>query len=91
MVIEVGVLVLALGLAAAISFWVMGGSATQSVNWGITGMVETRCVNGFQFVIGQSGSARQVLDEKGSGVRCTSGNGSGTPQLAAKPAPIPTE
>lgn len=46
----------------------MNGSG--SVSFGINGITEMRCINGFQFVIGEGGQARQVLDEFGKGVRC---------------------
>ena len=30
----------------------------------------TRCINGYTFVVGADGNARQVLDEFGKGARC---------------------
>lgn len=58
-------IVLAIVASAASS---MNGSG--SVSFGINGITEMRCINGFQFVIGEGGQARQVLDEFGKGVRC---------------------
>lgn len=60
-----------MGIVLAI---VAGGASSMngigSVSFGINGITEMRCINGFQFVIGEGGQARQVLDEFGKGVRC---------------------
>lgn len=53
---------------------VMGVSVGTSVSWGINGMTEVRCIDGFKFVIGEQGQARQVMDELGKGVRCENPN-----------------
>lgn len=37
---------------------------------GISGIVEKRCIDGYQFLIGQEGRIQQVLNESGGGVRC---------------------
>ncbi len=41
-----------------------------NVTWGINGMTESRCIEGYKFIVGQEGQARQILDEFGKGVRC---------------------
>lgn len=45
---------------------------TGNVSWGINGMTESRCIEGYKFIIGDGGQARQILDEFGKGVRCES-------------------
>lgn len=45
-------------------------NSNGSVSFGINGTTESRCIEGYKFVIGQDGNARQILDEFGKGVRC---------------------
>jgi prepilin-type N-terminal cleavage/methylation domain-containing protein len=45
-----------------------GGSST--ISFGVNGLTEVRCINGYQFVIGEGGQARQIIDEFGKGARC---------------------
>lgn len=51
-----------------------GGISTLNgngkVSIGINGMTESRCIEGYKFIIGQEGQARQILDELGKGVKC---------------------
>jgi prepilin-type N-terminal cleavage/methylation domain-containing protein len=47
---------------------------SNNVSVGINGMVETRCINNLQFVIGEKGRVTQVLDTNGHGVSCTKSN-----------------
>ena len=42
----------------------------SNVTWGVNGMTESRCIEGYKFIVGQDGQARQILDEFGKGVRC---------------------
>lgn len=51
-----------------------GASSSNTVSWGINGMTEMRCIEGYKFVIGDKGQARQVMDEFGKGVRCENPN-----------------
>jgi hypothetical protein len=44
--------------------------SNPNVSFGINGMVEQRCINGYLSVISQDGSARQVINENGGGVSC---------------------
>jgi hypothetical protein len=37
-------------------------------------MTESRCIEGYKFIVGQEGQARQILDELGKGVRCENPN-----------------
>ena len=41
-----------------------------NISYGINGMTESRCIEGYKFVIDQKGNSRQILDEFGKGVRC---------------------
>ena len=49
---------------------VNGVSNAGNISWGINGMTESRCIEGYKFIVGQEGQARQILDEFGKGVRC---------------------
>ena len=46
----------------------MKGNST--ISFGINGMTEIRCIDGYEFIVSQEGSVRQVLDEFGKGARC---------------------
>ena len=47
-----------------------GFNNAGSISFGINGMTESRCIEGYKFIVGQEGQARQILDEFGKGVRC---------------------
>lgn len=49
---------------------VMGAAVGSSISWGINGMTESRCIEGYKFVISENGQPRQILDELGKGVKC---------------------
>ncbi len=51
-----------------------GVSSGNNISWGINGMTESRCIEGYKFVIGEHGQPRQILDEVGKGVRCENPN-----------------
>ena len=42
---------------------------SQNVSFGVNGVVETRCINGYQFIVAER-ETRQVMDELGHGVKC---------------------
>jgi prepilin-type N-terminal cleavage/methylation domain-containing protein len=44
--------------------------SNNNVTWGVNGMTESRCIEGYKFVVDQQGNARQILDEFGKGARC---------------------
>lgn len=48
---------------------VLHGQAITSTSYGIGGIVEIRCIDGFKFYIDKNGT-RQMMDEFGKGVRC---------------------
>lgn len=69
--IELMVVIAILGILASIVF--QGAGAVQGnsqLSWGWNGMTEVRCIDGYKFVIGEHGQARQVLDEFGKGAKC---------------------
>lgn len=59
-------------IANAVGF----ASGNSSVSLGINGMTESRCIEGYKFIISQEGNPRQILDEFGKGVRCEKSNAS---------------
>ncbi len=44
--------------------------STNEVSVGWNGVTESRCIDGYKFIVGEGGQARQVMDEYGHGVRC---------------------
>jgi len=62
--------VFALCLITFIANAVNGFSNGGNISFGINGMTESRCIEGYKFIVGQEGQARQILDEFGKGVRC---------------------
>ncbi len=45
-------------------------SGNSTISFGINGTTESRCIEGYKFVLDQNGNSRQILDEFGKGVRC---------------------
>ncbi len=74
--IELMVVLAVLGIVVAIAMPVLMGSTgqTNNVSWGVNGMTESRCIEGYKFVIDQKGNSRQILDEFGKGVKCENPN-----------------
>ena len=71
--IEIMVAIVFVAILIMIAIPAVTGSNALSdgkVTWGINGATESRCIEGYKFVIGQDGNARQILDELGKGVRC---------------------
>lgn len=70
--IELMIVITIIGIVASIALPVIFGTSqgTSNISWGINGMTESRCIEGYKFVIGEQGHARQILDEFGKGVRC---------------------
>lgn len=58
-------------LAAIIVPAITGTRHSGELSMGINGVAESRCIQGYQFVVGRDGSTRQIMDENGRGVRCT--------------------
>lgn len=72
--IETMVILCIVLILAAVAFPVATGKAPSksNISWGINGMTESRCIEGYKFVVGETGQARQIIDEFGKGVRCDS-------------------
>lgn len=84
--IEVMVIVCIIGILAAIAIPAFNGVplSNGNITYGVNGMTESRCIEGYKFVIDDKGNARQILDEFGKGVRCSASNAQSGPQ-ASKP------
>lgn len=70
-------------LASVVLPAIMGKSADGNITFGINGTTESRCIEGYKFVLDTQGNARQILDEFGKGVRC--GNTAATGATASRP------
>jgi prepilin-type N-terminal cleavage/methylation domain-containing protein len=79
--VELLICVSILGIVAAIALPLIAGVplSNGNVSWGINGMTESRCIEGYKFVIGEGGQPRQILDEFGKGVRCQQNPAPGKP------------
>ena len=71
-IIEFLILLAFIGIVAMVVISAIAGTTAQgnSLSFGFNGVTETRCIDGFKFVVGADGNARQVLDEFGKGARC---------------------
>lgn len=73
--IELMVVIVMIGIVGiTIVNIIMGVGVGTSVSWGINGVTEVRCIDGYRFVVSENGQARQVLDEFGKGSRCENPN-----------------
>lgn len=54
--------------------FVGSASGNSNISWGMNGMTESRCIEGYKFIIGERGQPRQILDEMGKGVKCENPN-----------------
>ena len=78
--IELMIVIAILGILVSIGLGAVNGSSQgNTISWGINGMTEMRCIDGYKFVIGDQGQARQVMDEFGKGIRCYSNPEPGKP------------
>lgn len=71
--IELLVVICLIGIVAAVAIPAIFGNAPgnrSDFSFGPNGLTETRCISGYQFVIGSDGNTRQVMDEFGKGVKC---------------------
>ena len=71
--IELMIVVAIIGIlsVAVIPSWQARKKETN-ISYGINGLTEVRCIEGYKFIIGKSGSAQQVMNDKGHGVSCDS-------------------
>lgn len=69
--IELMIAVVIIGILVTVFVNAVGFAAGNStVSYGINGMTESRCIEGYKFIVSQDGNARQILDEFGKGARC---------------------
>jgi prepilin-type N-terminal cleavage/methylation domain-containing protein len=69
--IELMVVVTIIGIVGLMVLGAVNGTAPgNSLSIGVNGLTESRCIEGYKFVVGEHGQARQILDEFGKGVRC---------------------
>lgn len=71
--IELMIVIAIVGILAALVLPAIFGTVqgnNSSISFGWNGMTEVRCIDGYKFVVGENGSARQILDEFGKGARC---------------------
>jgi len=69
--IEMMIAVVMMLIVISIVAGAVGGvSGNSNISYGINGMTESRCIEGYKFIIGTEGNPRQILDEFGKGVRC---------------------
>ena len=69
--IEAVVIVCIVMILAAVAVPAFNGKiSTDGITYGVNGVTESRCIEGYKFVIGSDGNARQILNELGKGVPC---------------------
>lgn len=69
--IELMIVITIMGILAAIGLGAVNGTTPgNSFSIGVNGLTEMRCIEGYKFVVGDRGQARQVMDEFGKGVKC---------------------
>ena len=70
--IELIIVIAILGIVGAIAVPFIAGVPLNNgrISYGINGITESRCIDGYKFVVGENGQARQIMDELGHGVRC---------------------
>ena len=70
--IEAVVIVCIVMILAAVALpWLAGVPLSNgNISYGVNGVTESRCIEGYKFVIGSDGNARQILNELGKGVPC---------------------
>ncbi len=49
---------------------VSGANSGNTISYGVNGMTEMRCIDGYKFIVSQHGGTRQVMDEFGKGLKC---------------------
>lgn len=78
--IELMIVLAIIGILGMVILGTVGSlTGNGNISIGINGMMETRCVEGYKFVIDQDGRTRQILDEYGKGVRCQNNPAPGKP------------
>lgn len=71
--IELMIVIAIIGIIAAVAvpaFFGVAPAKSNEMSWGVNGLTETRCIRGYEFVVGRNGSTQQVLNAQGGGVQC---------------------
>lgn len=68
-IIEMMIVVVIIGIIVLIATGPTSDTS-KSYSYGVNGITETRCINGMQFVVGQSGSVQQIIGSNGGGIPC---------------------
>ena len=71
--IEMLIVLVFIGILATIvvlAFFGHGSTQGNKMSFGLLGLTETRCIRGYEFVVGANGSTQQVLNAQGGGVKC---------------------
>jgi type II secretory pathway pseudopilin PulG len=66
-------IVIAIGfiiVIAVFGFFAVSQNGSSNVSMGINGLTESRCIDGYKFIIGQRGFPQQVIGDNGGGVKC---------------------
>lgn len=63
-------LVIAIIIALVIISGISNVQNSHGATYGVNGLVETRCINGYSFTVGERGNTSQILDENGHGIKC---------------------
>ena len=64
------VVVIAMIVLSMMATGFAGMRGNSNISYGINGMTESRCIEGYKFIMGTEGTPRQILDEFGKGVKC---------------------
>jgi hypothetical protein len=59
-----------IGIVGVIFVGAVKGTQDNNLTYGINGFVETRCISGYQFTVGERGHVHQIYDENGRGLPC---------------------
>jgi prepilin-type N-terminal cleavage/methylation domain-containing protein len=68
--IELMICIAIAGILGSIAFSFFASKTDSNTTWGINGFTETRCINGYTFVVGQRGHLQQMIGTNGGGVPC---------------------
>ena len=68
--IELMIVIAMIAIMAAILLPLIFSATKTGATFGANGMTETRCIEGYKFVVGQSGTVSQMMDGQGNGIPC---------------------
>ena len=69
-IIEAMVIAIIILILTTVAISAFQGVNSGTISVGINGVAESRCIEGYKFVLDNKGNTRQILDEFGKGVRC---------------------